>query len=155
MLKVAFAVLAVVLAGSASAAEWRSLRVDASSEAAYSTSMALFQDKLSPSRRHAFARALQEIWAEGMHKASAEQREFTPADYLAQLDGLKYDEVVTMSDPTGTKAKRYRAEYYAGRARGGFGPMPGQPGWVGWYPSDPPPVSAGAYRGLPQTANGY
>ena len=45
MLKLTVAVLAVALAGTASAAGWRSLRVDASSEAAFEQSLAVFKDE--------------------------------------------------------------------------------------------------------------
>jgi hypothetical protein len=115
MLKLTVAVLSAALAGNA-AAGWRDLRVDASSEAAFEDSVALFRAKLSPSREHAFSRALVDIWREGTAKASAEQREYTSSDYLRQLDGLTYAEVVKIPDATGHQAKQYRAEYYRARA---------------------------------------
>ena len=153
MMKVTFAVLAVVLAGSASAAGWRSLRVDASSEDSFKESVALFQDELSPSRRHAFERALQDIWNQQTEQAAAEQREYAAADYLAQLDGLAYEQVVELLDPTGGKAAAYRREYYATRAggRSGWSPAPSS------YTNDSArtPVYGTAYRGLPQAADGY
>ena len=117
MVKVAF-VLAVVLAGSASAAGWRKLQIDGSSEAAFQESVALFQDKLSPSRQMAFALSLQDVWLQGTQRANAVQREYTSADYFQELDGLGYDEVVKLTDPTGGKAKSYRARYYYARASG-------------------------------------
>ena len=120
MLKVAIGVLAVVLAGSATAAGWRSLRIDASSEQSYSQSVATFQDKLSPSRRIAFARSLQDIWLNGT-LAEEQQHEYTRAEYLRQLHGLRYDEVMALADPTGKAEGRYRAEYYASRASTGPG----------------------------------
>ena len=43
MLKLTVAVLAVALAGTASAAGWRSLRIDGSSDASFTTSLAAFQ----------------------------------------------------------------------------------------------------------------
>ena len=119
MLKLAVAVLAVALAGSACAEGWRSLRLDASDEATFKESVALFQSKLSPSREHAFNRALQDIWTEGAQEAAAEQLEYTAAEYFRQLDGLTYDEVVKVLDPTGHKGKQYRDEYYYARAGGG------------------------------------
>ena len=122
MLKLTLAVLAVVLAGAASAESWRDLRIDASDEAAFKASVALFQSKLSPSREHAFNRALQDIWVQETEKASADQSEYTSSEYFRQLDGLTYDEVVRIPDPTGHKAKRYRAEYYYARAGGTFTP---------------------------------
>jgi outer membrane murein-binding lipoprotein Lpp len=81
MLKITLAVFAVVLAGTASAAGWRSLRVDASSEAAFEQSLAQFKEKLSPGRRYAFGKALQDIWAAGTEAAEAEQRAYTTADH--------------------------------------------------------------------------
>jgi hypothetical protein len=112
MLKLTIAVLAVALAGTASAAGWRDLHIDASSEASFDRSVELFRDKLTKSRKHAFERALQDIWTQRTQDATAEQREYTLEDYYAQLDGLSYEEVVRALDPTGSLAKRYRAEYY-------------------------------------------
>jgi len=119
MLKLAVATLAVVLASTANAAGWRDLRIDASSAAGYSESIATFQQKLTPSRRIAFARSLQDIWLIGTRTAEEQQREYTSADYLRQLHGLGYEEVVKLTDPTGKAEGRYRAEYYASRASTG------------------------------------
>ena len=115
MLKLFVAVLAVVLAGSANAAGWRNLRIDASSEAAFNESVVTFQKKLSPSRRMAFFRSLQDIELEGTTRAAAEQTDYTRAHYLQQLHGLGYQEVVTLTDPTGKKAAAYRSQYYYAR----------------------------------------
>jgi hypothetical protein len=101
MLKLTVAVLAVALASSASAAGWRKLQIDASSEAAFDQSVATFQQKLSASRRAAFERSLQDI-----------RLQYTDADFLRQIHGLGYEEVVTLIDPTGKKEGQYRAEYY-------------------------------------------
>jgi hypothetical protein len=148
MLKVTFAVLAIALAGTANAAGWRKLRIDASSEASFQESVALFQDKLSPSRRLAFVRSLQDVWLNGSRLAEEQQRDYTQADYFRQLDGLTYDEVVTLMDPTGKKAGQYRAEYYAERA----GPPSAAPA-PGWQ--NPPPVpNGGVYRGATRAIDG-
>jgi hypothetical protein len=77
MLKLIVAVLAIALAGNANAAGWRNLRIDASSEAAFSESIVTFQKTLSPSRRVAFARLLQDVWDDGSRRAMAEQREYS------------------------------------------------------------------------------
>jgi len=145
MLKLTVAVLAIALASSANAAGWRNLRIDASSEAAFSESVVTFQKKLSPSRRMAFFRSLQDAWDDGSRRATAEQREYTAAGYLRQLDGLGYEDVVKLTDPTGKKAGQYRAEYYQARAL--RGPL-GSPTLV---PTDSYryPVSGGEWRGLP------
>jgi len=103
MLKVAIGVLAVVLAGSATAAGWRSLRIDASSEQSYSQSVATFQDKLSPSRRIAFARSLQDIWLNGT-LAEEQQHEYTRAEYLRQLPRVRRGHGARRSDGQGRRA---------------------------------------------------
>jgi hypothetical protein len=149
MLKVTVAVLAVALAGTASAAGWRKLQIHASSEAAFQDSVATFEQKLSPSRRVAFTKSLEDIKREGTQRATAEQREYTTADYLRELDGLGYEEVVRLTDPTGGKAASYRRNYYA-RATGassaryasGSSPSP----WAS-PTGGPPPVENGVYRG--------
>jgi hypothetical protein len=121
MLKLTVVVLAVAVATSASAAGWRSLRVDGSSEQAFEKSLETFQEKLSPARRHVFGEALKDIYTQGTQAAAAEQREYTTAEYYRQLDGLRYEEVVKLTDPTGDTAKdRYRAASLAAR-----GPSPG------------------------------
>jgi hypothetical protein len=109
MLKLTVAVLAVAMAGSA-VAGWRDLRVDGSSEEAFATSLEAFKEELSPARRYVLGEALKDIWVEGTKLAEAEQREYTADEYYRQLHGLRYEEVVRLTDPTGDTAKeRYRA----------------------------------------------
>jgi len=133
MLKLTVAVLAIALVGTANAAGWRSLRIDASSEAAFNASVATFERKLSPSRRVAFTKSLEDIKRESAQRATAEQREYTTADYLQELHGLGYEEVVRLTDPTGGKAASYRRGYYYARAYGGAGrsgnPQSANPLW--------------------------
>jgi hypothetical protein len=121
MLKLTIAVLAVALAGTASAAGWRSLRVDGSSEASFAESVATFKKKLSPSRQYAFASALQDIWLKGQKDAEAAQRDYTAADYRRQVHGLGYEEVITLLDPSGDAEHLLRARFYA---RGNQGSPP-------------------------------
>ena len=114
MQKLTVVVLAVAFAGTASAAGWRDLRVDGSSEEAFARSMTAFKDELSPPREYVFGEALRDIWNEGAKAAEAEQREYTADEFYRQLDGLRYEEVVTLTDPTGDTAKRrYRIAYPA------------------------------------------
>ena len=150
MLKATFALLAIVLAGNASAG-WRSLRIDASTEESFKASVALLQDKLTPGRRAAFDRSLVDVWTEGTRLADEQQREYTAADYLRQLDGLSYEEVVKLTDPTGEQAKRYRAEYTPVRGAGGSAGGGSAPRAM-WNVAAPPPVQNGVYRGW--TTNG-
>ncbi len=117
MLKLTIAVLAVALAGTASAAGWRSLRVDGSTEDGFTQSVAAFEEKLSPVRYYVFLRALQDVWVAGTKAAEAGEGEYTDADYLRQLDGLTYEDVVTFADPSGATAReRYQAAYAQYRA---------------------------------------
>ena len=127
MLKLTVATLAIVLAGTASAAGWRKLQIDASSETAFDQSVATFQEKLSPSRRVAFARSLQDIQDEGTKRATGEQRDYTRAEHLQRLHGLGYEEVVTLVDPTGKRAGYYRAAYYQSRPRPSYSNQPSVP----------------------------
>jgi hypothetical protein len=148
MVKTIVTVLALIVSGTATAAGWRDLRVDGSSEEAFAKSVALLQDKLSPSRRVAFAVSLQDIWFHGSRLAEEQQREYTQADYFRQLDGLTYEEVVRVTDPTGKKAKGYRARYYY--SRGGGGAQNGQAPWPQsspWPQRQPPKVNEQTCRG--------
>lgn len=110
MFKLAVAVLAVAFAGTVSAAQWKDLRIDGSSEAAFQQSMAIFKEKLSPERRYAFQEALMDIWIQGATSAESNQREYTVSDYYQRLHGLGYEEVVTLTDPTGQTAKTRERE---------------------------------------------
>jgi hypothetical protein len=122
MLKLAMAVVSLALVGSASAAGWRSLRVDASSEAAFEQSLAEFKDKLSPAREHVFGEALKDIWLKGSQAAEAAQREYTASDYYRQVDGLDYEQIVKFIDPSGATARaRLR---HASRSLYTAGPLP-------------------------------
>jgi len=71
--------------------------------------MAEFQEELSSARDDVFFNALKDIWNEGAKAAEAEQGVYTADEFYRQLDGLRYEEVVTLTDPTGDTAKvRYR-----------------------------------------------
>jgi hypothetical protein len=140
MLKLIVGVLAVVLAGSASAAGWRTLRIDASSEDRFNESVTALQEKLPGVRRHVFEQSLKDIWAQGTKAAEADAREYTISDYLQQVDGLGYKEVITFTDPTGTTAERYWNQAYARlygttatRAQAGNASWPAPHGGVSTY----------------------
>ena len=119
MLKLTVSVLAFVLAGSASAAGWRSMRIDASSEASFNESVTALQEKLPRARRLVLERSLKDIWAQGTQAAAAGEGEFTINDYLRQLDGLKYKEVVEFTDPSGDTARRSFDQAYVNLYRRG------------------------------------
>jgi hypothetical protein len=129
MLKLIGAVLAVALAGSAGAANWKDLRVDASSEAAFKQSMEVFNEELSPERRYVFQGALLDIWVRGTTDAKAKQTQYTVADFYLELDGLSYEQVVTLTDPSGELAKqRSREANRANSANSSPAPL-----WQGQY----------------------
>lgn len=52
-----------------------------------------------------FLLALKDVWDQGTKNAEAAQSEYTDNDYLRQVDGLAYEQVVTLTDPTGDTAK--------------------------------------------------
>ena len=116
MLKLKAAVLAIALAGSASADGWRSLRLDAASEASFTKSVAEFQEKLPAARRRVFDAALRDIWLQGTQDADGAQRDYTASEYFQTLDGLGYGDIVTLRDPSGEIARRRYRGAYAGRA---------------------------------------
>ena len=131
MLKITVAVLAVALAGTASAGGWRDLRIDGSSEASFAESMEAFKEKLPRERLYVFVLAMQDIWVQGVEAAKATDSEYTAIEYFRQTNGLVYDEVVTLLDPTGQTARaRYReaSRLYA-RAAPEFYPAPSQQNW--------------------------
>ena len=103
MLKLTVAVFALALAGTASADPSSSLRVVASSDAAFKRSLAAFKDELSPEQRQAFGEALKDIWIAGTQAAENDGGEYREADYYRQIHGLSYEEVVAFT--TGEAAK--------------------------------------------------
>jgi hypothetical protein len=142
MLKLTVAVLAVALAGSASAAGWRSLRVDGSSDEAFAKSLEAFKEKMSPAREYVLGEALKDIWIQGAKAAEAEQREYTADEYYRQLDGLRYEEVVKYTDPTGDTAKyRYRLAAQSRYPRSAAAPTSSAPAYRSspWEGVPPPP----------------
>ncbi len=128
MLKLTVAVVAMALVGTASAG-WRSMRVDGSSEASFNASVAAIRAELPGARKYVFESALQDIWVLGVRSADAEQREYTKDDYLRQVDGRGYKEIVTLTDPSGDTARaRFGAAYarlYGVPRIGGRGTRPG------------------------------
>jgi hypothetical protein len=100
MLKLTVAVLAIALAGTASADEGSSLRVDASSNRAFKRSLTAFKDELSPEQVLAFGDALKDIWA------GTERRK----DYYRQIHGLSYEEVVNLTTGVTAELRRQKAE---------------------------------------------
>ncbi len=135
MLKLAVAILAIALAGSASADEWRALRVDASSNAAFKRSLAAFKDALSPEQRQAFGDALKDIWA------GTERRK----DYYRQIHDLSYEEVVNFTTGETAELRRQKElrRQAAARSRSAAAPPSAAPAhrrspWEGVPP--PPPT---------------
>jgi len=127
-------VLAVVLASSATAAGWRDLRVDASSEEAFTKSLEAFKEKLSSPRVSVFGEALKDIWIQGANAAEAEQREYTADEFYERIDGLSYEEVITLADPTGATA---RQRYQVALRGSALGRYEVGPEWAGFMLAAP------------------
>ena len=124
-LKLAATVLAIAFASTASAG-WRTMRVEAANAANFDESVAAFEGELSTARHYVLILALQDIWAQGLQRAGAEQRAYTEAEYFQQLDGLTYDDIVTLADPSGEITRdRYRAGVAKTIANRGPGVAPG------------------------------
>ncbi len=138
MLKLAVSVLAFVVAGPASADGWRSMHIDASSEDGFNESVVELREKLPGARRVVLERSLQDIWVEGMKAAQAEGGEYGVSDYLRQVDGLGYREIVTFTDPTGRTAQRYFDQAYASLYRPPVSAADPCATSGRWLPQDPP-----------------
>jgi len=134
MLRTTVFVLAVVLASSATAAGWRDLRVDASSEEAFTKSLEAFKEKLSSPRVSVFGEALKDIWIQGANAAEAEQREYTADEFYERIDGLSYEEVITLADPTGATA---RQRYQVALRGSALGRYEVGPEWAGFMLAAP------------------
>ena len=105
MLKLTVVILGVALAGTASAAGWRSMRIDASSEASFNESVAALQDKLPRVRRQVLEQSLKDIWAQGTQASvaaeliAALERLDYPRDRLQVLVTLEADDIETQAAP--------------------------------------------------------
>jgi hypothetical protein len=97
MSKLTIAMAAAVLAGCASTSGWRALSVDGTSESTVNESVALIQQELPAFRREHFYIALGDIWIDGRAEARAAGTEYVASDYYAQLDGLRYHDVLALS----------------------------------------------------------
>ena len=138
MLKPTVAALAIALAGTASADGWRSLRVDASSDAAFERSLVAFKGELSPEQRQAFGEALKDIWMAGTQAAETDRGKYRTADYYRQIHGLSYEEVVNFT--TGETAE-LRRQAAAAPPRSAAAPRSAAPAYrrSPWEGVPPPP----------------
>lgn len=83
------------------------MRVDGSSEEAFAKSLDAFKEKLASSpRAYVLGEALKDIWIQGAKVAEAKQRDYTADEFYKLVDGLSYEEVVRLSDPTGVTARQ-------------------------------------------------
>jgi hypothetical protein len=134
MLKLTVAMLAIAVAGTPNADEFPSLRVDASSNAAFERSLTAFKDELSPEQRHAFGEALTDIWLAGTQAAETSRGKYRTADYYRQIHGLSYEEIVNFT--TGETARRQtelRRQAAAAPSRSAAAPPSAAP----WHPRSP------------------
>jgi hypothetical protein len=142
VLRLTAAFIAIALTGTANAGGWRSLRLDASSEASFEKSVAAFEAELPAARYRVLLQALEDIWREGTRNARASEREYTATDFLRDLDGLRYKEVVEFTDPTGLTARaRYRTAF--AQQSPGASNLPAPPGMPA---SRPAPIGWGGQQ---------
>jgi hypothetical protein len=116
MSKLTLVVVTVAIAGCASTGTWRDLRIDGSSQASIESSVFLIQQELPAYRRERFDMVLSDLWITATLDAETEGTEYTEADYFAQLDGLRYEDVLDLAGPDTTP--RYWAVVQAGGRRG-------------------------------------
>ena len=112
MSRIVMVLVGFVLAGCASSG-WRALRIDGTSEARFTASLTEFQETLNEQRRYILERSLLDVWIVGAGTAAdahlrGEEASYTPRDYLDEVDGLGYAEIVELADPSGERTKRYR-----------------------------------------------
>ena len=108
MKKLAVVMVGMALAACASTSGWQAPRIDATSQSNFEASVAALQQTLPPNHRLFFEVALQELWNSTASKGGAESsvEEATKA-YFAQLDGLGYEQVISLA---GSEAKeRYQS----------------------------------------------
>lgn len=127
----------MALAGCASTGIWRDLRIDGSSESSINKSVFLIQQELPAYRRERFDMVLADLWITGNLNAEIAGTDYSENDYYAQLDGLRYEDVLDLAGPETTP--RYWAVVQAG-GRAGARSANNRP-WPGTDPNRfPPPL---------------
>ena len=136
MSKLSLLVVVMALAGCASTHGSRALRVDGTSQANFEESVAALRESLGPNQRLRFQIALEQISNTGSRAGQV------TAVNLALLDGLAYDEILSLAGPEAQQKylKAFRRTYdppgFGGTTFSGFtaemnpnpfGPYPGQP----------------------------
>lgn len=116
MSKLTLVIAAIVLAGCARTGAWSDLQIDGRSQSSIDRSVLLIQQELPAFRRERFDMVLADLWITGTLRAEAEGTEYTEDDYFAQLDGLRYEDVLDLAGPQTTP--RYWAVVQAGGRRG-------------------------------------
>jgi len=108
MPKVAFLIVGLAIAGCASTSGWRALRIDGTSKSTFEESAAAFRQELPQYERLCFDVAVQELWITAAFKAQTESNALEAArhDFLAQIDGQGYDEIVSLAGPRTWKFAR-------------------------------------------------
>lgn len=99
-------IAAMALTGCASTSEWRTLRIDGSSEASLRESLTRLEQELPRAyHRRMLEIALADIWSTSAQRAGetddGEGAAYTKEDYRAELHGLTYESVVALANQTG------------------------------------------------------
>jgi hypothetical protein len=53
--------------------------------------------------------ALNDLWVQSTLRRADEGRAYAASDYFRQLDGLRFKEIVALTDPSGEKRKQWYA----------------------------------------------
>lgn len=127
MREIIYSAVTIALCGCASAGEWRTLRIDGSSQSSIDRTVSLIQQELPENRRERFDMVLADLWITATLDAEAEGAEYLEEDYFVLLDGRGYLDVLELAGPESTP--RYWAVVQAAGRRGVAGannqPWPG------------------------------
>jgi hypothetical protein len=125
MSKLAIVLIGFAVAGCASTGAWRATSLDGSSETALDDSVARLGRELPFRKAGQFALALQDIWITRVVDADRRGAQYTDADYRAELDGKRYDDVIALADEAGPSI--YARYFYANERVGSPPALKSQP----------------------------
>ena len=96
-------------AGCASLGQWRTLRIDGSSDESFTETLSQLNSELSYSRRQMLGLALVDIASSGVDEAKVRDDgapAYSHEDLREDLDGLTYDGVIDLADQSGPPIAR-------------------------------------------------
>lgn len=124
-------IAATVLAGCAGTSEWRTLRIDGSSEASLHESLNRLDQELPRAyHRRMLEIALVDIWSTNAQLAGetddGEDAAYTKENFRAELHGLTYESVVALANRTGRSVSSlYYSQRPIAQPESRYGALPG------------------------------